>query len=224
MLNRINKEKFLKGVKYSVITELVLLIVFTIIYLFLFRDEGFYPFLVFTLFSGGLFFLISGFIGPGRFQHDFKIFIFSPKIGASYYENIPISSVCVDGVNQADIIVNGNNVGDLEYKNNTNQIMVRRDSIKDVGLNKMWLKSKKDGFLSNIVSFTFFDFDESMSVEQVDEFSSFDNQMDPLGLQQLNKEYQKKLSSHMGSLSLGFFFFGVLVMLIGVIFEQIYSL
>ena len=77
--------------------------------------------------------------------------------------------------------------------------MVKRELINDIGLNKMWLKSKKDGFLSNIVSFTFFDFDESMSVEQVDEFSSFDNQMDPLGLQQLNEEYQKKLSSHITS-------------------------
>ena len=221
MLNRVNKEKFLKGVKYSAITELVLLIVFTILYLFLFRDEVFYPFLVFTLFSGGLFFLISGFIGPGRFQHDFKLFIFSPKIGASYYENIPISSVCVGGINQADIIINSKIVGDLEYKNQIDQIMVKRDLIDDIGLNKLWLKSKKDGFLSNIVSFTLFDFDESITIEQVEEYSSFDNQMDPLALQQLNEEYQKKLTSHMGSLGLGFFFFGVFIMLIGIIIEAI---
>lgn len=223
MLDRVNREKFLKAIKYSVIIELVLIIVFTIIYLILLKEEGLYPYLVLTLFSGGLFFLVSGFIGPGRFQHNFKLFIYSPKIGASYFENIPISSVCIEEINYADVIVDGKVVGEIKYKNNVNQTIIKRELIDDVGLNKMWLKSKKDGFLSNIVSFTFFDFDETMTSEQVEEFSSFDNQMDHRGLQQLNEEFQKKFTSHMGSLSMGFFFFGVFIMMFGFILEKILS-
>lgn len=221
MLDRINREKFLKAIKYSLILEVVLIIAFTIIYFFLLSDEGAYPYLVLTLFSGGLFFLISGFIGPGRYQHDFKLFIFSPKIGASYYENIPISSVCKEGINSAEIIVEGKVVGEINYTNKMNQILIKRELIDDVGLNKLWLKSKKDGFLSNIVSFTLFDFDETMTAEQVEEFSSFDDQMDPRALEQLNVEFQKKIISHIGSLSLGFFFFGAITMLIGFIAEKI---
>lgn len=221
MLKRINRERFLQGIKYSIIAEIGLFIVFTIIYLFLLRDEGLYPYLVFTLFSGGLFFIISGFIGPGRFQYDFKLFLFSPKIGASYFENIPISSVCVDGIIDADIIINDITVGEIKYNNKISQTIVKRDLVDDIGLNQLWLKSKKDDCLSNIVSFTFFDFDETMPLEQVDEYSSFDDQIDKRALKQLNEDFQKKITSHMGSLSLGFFFFGAFIMLLGFIIEKL---
>lgn len=221
MLKNINRDRFLQGLKYSLIIEFFLTIVFTIFYLFFLKEEELYPYLVFTLFSGGLLFIISGFIGPGRYHHNFKLFIFSPKIGASYFDNVPLSSVCLDGVSNAEIIVNGKIVGEIEYRDKLSQVVINRELIDDIGLNKMWLKSKKDNFLSNIVSFTFFDFDETMTPEQVDEFSSFDDQMSPLALKQLNEDFQKKITSHMGSLSLGFFFCGAFVMLFGFIFENI---
>ncbi|MCE7735973.1 MAG: hypothetical protein GPJ54_13915 [Candidatus Heimdallarchaeota archaeon] len=221
MLKNINRKKFLKGIKYGAIIEIVLIAIFTIFYLSLLKEEGLYPYLVFTLFSGGLLFIISGFIGPGRYHHNYKLFIFSPKVGASYFENVPLSSVCTEGINNADIYVNGKIVGEIDFKNQLSQIVIKRDLVDDIGLNKMWLQSKNDKFLSNLVSFTFFDFDETMSTEQVDEFSSFDNQMNSFALKQLNEDFQKKITSHMGSLSLGLFITGAFVMAIGFIFENI---
>ncbi len=210
IFDKIDIINFKKGIKYSIIITSIITLMFLPIYLSNQLHRGIEPFAELFLFVGGLLLIISGCIGPGRYFKEYPVFIVQPVSSDSFFENIPISVITQhDGVKKARVFINGDEVRSIEIEKSV-QIVIKRDDINVQVINNLWLEV--DGIKSNSVSFTFFEFNESMTIEEVDEYSKFDELLSELVIKDLQKRYTDKVNSNLGSISLGFLVFGIITM------------
>ncbi|MCY3414984.1 MAG: hypothetical protein INQ03_25260 [Candidatus Heimdallarchaeota archaeon] len=216
----INRTYFLRGMKYAAYTSVITFVIMLLYYLLILYGSGASFIGIYSFFTGGILLVVAGCIGPGRYFERYKLMIVSPGVSGSFFEHIPISAISVGDIAEAKVMINGELIDTISFDENMGQILVPRSKVEEATLNELWLDTGDD--VSNFVSFTFFEFNENMSDEEIEEFSHYDDQMSIEALKQQRQDYMKKYDSSPGSMGLGFLTTAFLIMLVGIIGESVF--
>ncbi len=216
----ISTRQYINGLKFSLLFEIIVVVLLYLIWI-IFRIGSVIPFPMdaLTLGLGGLLLIISGIIGPGRYSKDYSMIIYTPRSGTSFSDYVPVGAFTVDeNIKDANIIINDHNVGKIKFNNFIGRKNVQREKILEHPMNYIWLE--KNGIKSNKTYFTLFDFDESMTDEEIEEFSNYEKVEEDVELEPLRDKYMQKKNKRIGSISLGILTAAIITMIIGVLIEN----
>jgi hypothetical protein len=214
--------KFFYALKWTFVAQITIGIFLYLIWILLGFDSAF-PVGIYTMGIGGLTLTIAGCIGPGRYSRTYKLVLSSPLSGSSFSEEIAVSGFTMDEVNlqNAEIYVNDKKVGGLNFTNNVGRTVLSRDSVgEDRTINTIWLKS--NDIISNKSYFTLFEYTENLSDEEIDEFYEMERLEFEKDISSLRKKYQTRHSRFTGSLTWGLLSSGLMIMVLGAIYESLF--
>jgi hypothetical protein len=129
----------------------------------------------------------------------------------------------MDNINiqNAEIYVNDIKVGGLNFTNNIGRTVLSRDSIgEDRTINSIWLQS--DNLVSNKSHFTLFEYTENLSDEEIDEFYEMEREEFEKDVTSMRERYFQRSNRFTGSMAWGILGSGILIMVLGAIYESIY--
>lgn len=224
MKSIIDREKYLIGLVYGIIPELIILLIVAIVWIFTRRSLTTYPVDLITFGYGGLLLTIAGCIGPGRYQKKYDLLIYQPEAGSSYSEEIPVSGFVVDdSITKANIMVNGQKAGELEFnQDGIGTTSIKRSDFISSVLNNIYLEV--NGTKSNATDFTLFEYTEDMSEEEIDDLYKMEQSKPSKPIEEAKESYIKRLSNNMSSLTLGLLTLGILNLLFAVIKDYMISI
>jgi hypothetical protein len=180
-----------------------------------------FPLGLYSLLLGGLLLTVSGCIGPGRYKKDYKILLYEPQDGSSFSQEVPVSGFVKDTeITSANIIINGRQVGKISFDQSTmGRTQIDRKKVIYEPVNKIILEA--NGVKSNERYFSFFDYSNEMSDEEIDQLIEMENKGPDKPLDEARKDYLERTSTNLGSISLGIATASLLTMAIGAIFDYI---
>lgn len=217
MKSIINREKYLTGLVYGIIPELIIFIIVGIVWFIASRPISDFPVDLITFGYGGLMLTIAGCIGPGRYQKKYDILIYQPESGSSFSEEIPVSGFVMDStIEKADIVVNGHKVDELVFDDSgIGKTTIHRSDFINSTINKISLE--QNDVQSNSTDFTLFEYTEDMTEEEIDVLFEMENTEPVKEIEEAKQNYAERINSGISSITLGVFTLGILNLLFAVI-------
>lgn len=224
MTETVSFEKFQIGVKYGAIAESILVVIIGIIWLIVANTLTTFPIAYLTFGYGGLLLTIAGCIGPGRYQKDYKILLYTPESGSSFSDNIAVSGFTMDpSISKVNVMINGKKAGDMEFdENGLGRTTITRENIISEVINSIYLETEE--YQSNSNEFTLFEYTEDMSDEEIDELYGMETREPVKSLEDAKSSYTERVSGRLGSVALGLGTFGVFNLLLGIFLNLVYGL
>lgn len=213
-------ERFFKTLKYSFLLQIVLGGVIYLIWLmFNYNSSNRFPFVAYTIGIGGLMLTTAGCVGPGRYRKKYDILICTPSPGSSFSEEIFVSgfSLIEHSTQSANIIVNDQKIGILNFYEGIGKTTIPREVVLEQTINSIWLQADK--LISNKSYFTFFDYTENLSDDEIEAFNHNEESEAEFNVSKARVSYSDQRKTHTGSVALGLMTAAAIIMMIGAIYE-----
>ena len=220
----LNHSRFIQGLRYSGYITLAVGILFAVVWLVIFRTLAGFPLDSLTLGLGGLFWIVAGCIGPGRYKPVLPLALYNPRDKGSYYKYIKISGFITDeSIHTAKILVDGTEVGELEFVDHVAELVLKDSDLPKGTVHTVWLESVAPDkiYYSNKHLFTLYD-PKDFTEEEVVEIEAQESKLD-LPIADAYQRYIEDKHKGYGSLSLGFFAAGLAVFAIGLVYTAIFT-
>lgn len=201
LANIFHLDKFLKGIQYTVLVEIVLMSILGIIWFIINGTLTSFPLGIFMFGYGGILLTVAGCVGPGRYHKEYSLLVYTPESGSSFSNEITVSGFVLDPtIKEADIVINGQKIGLIVFDEQGfgTQVISRSDIIQDV-INSVYFQTENEK--SNSTEFSLFEYTDDMTEEEIDQFYKMESSKPLKTLEEAKISYLEKTTKGMGSLA-----------------------